>query len=231
MNLLRKEVLEKYKMAKEAICLCESTKLASVISDRIPNYSANSMEFGAYNKDQFTAFFIDMRNSTKRAYSIGPIKTFLTIHAIMPAMIYVIEEYKGTVIDLPGDGAMALFKENNNICWNCDGTYLNHQSLAVECGRVLMEAIFKVVNPLLASDDIPATAFGIGIDSGDVIVTKTGTGRTFDTKAIGDCVNNASKLSTGFDEIRITDRVYEGIPEQLTSRCYWNYAGNYYSLR
>lgn len=56
-----------------------------------------------------------MRNSTTRAKQIGSAKTFLTMHGIMPAMIYIVEKYQGHVIDLPGDGVMALFKKNKSI--------------------------------------------------------------------------------------------------------------------
>ena len=57
----------------------------------------------------FAVLFVDMRNSTARAENIGAQKTFLSMHAFIPAMIQVVEHYKGHVIDLMGDGIMVFF--------------------------------------------------------------------------------------------------------------------------
>lgn len=206
---LKQVILSKYTEAQKSTQLLE--KYAAV-SNRIPNYNADKMSFGTYHCDSFVTLFADMRRSSKRSTEIGPVKTFLTLHAVMPTLIYVVEEYGGYVIDLPGDGIMALFKENRKkVYWTKNNEYLNAESLAVECGKDLLKAINNTVNGILLIDDIPPVTFGIGIDSGSVVVTKTGTDRTFDTKAIGDSVNMAAKKSHGENEIWISKNVFEDL--------------------
>jgi len=221
MEQVKKKVEEKYSIARSN-CIIEKNAIIkefAAISNNIPNYDAEKMDFGTYNKDNFVAFFADMRSSTPRALQIGPAKTFLTIHAIMPAMIYIVESYKGYVIDLPGDGVMALFKDNDSIYWGENkSNYLKPEELAVVCGQEMLKAFDIVVNPILAEDDIPPVTFGVGIDTGSVIVTKTGTDNTFDTKAIGSCINNASKKANGEKEIAISRDTYNKISTTLKSK-------------
>lgn len=208
---LKSIVLEKYNLAKESIS--EIKKFAEyAVSDRIPGYRADSMPFGTYQQDTFAVLFADMRNSTERAIQIGGANTFLTLHAIMPTLIYIVETYGGYVIDLPGDGIMALFKENRkNIHWSDGDVSLNLESLIFECGMEILIHLNGTVNEILAQDKIPQVVFGVGLDIGSVIVTKTGTNNTFDTKALGDCINQAAKKSDGNSEIKLSRNIYNNL--------------------
>jgi adenylate cyclase len=213
---LKKIVMERFSKAEESVALIKKavfSESVQVVSNNIAPYDIHKMEFGAYKEDNYVSFFADMRGSSKRPEKIGSIKTFLTIHAVMPAMIYVVESYNGNIVDIPGDGIMALFKENTNgMFWNDDKKKLNPESLAVECGKELLEAITNIVNPLLESKDILPVVFGIGVDVGNVVVTKIGTDKTIDIKAIGSSINNAAKKSKGNSEIYISNEVYKKIP-------------------
>lgn len=211
---VRASVEISYKQARSSILnksmLLE--KSSGVISDRIPTYPAKELDFGAFIQDEFTTLFADMRNSTLRAIEIGPEKTFLTLHAIMPTLVFIVEETCGTVVDLPGDGVMALFKENpKEIYYQQSKKILSSVELAFLCGKYILEGIDKVVNPILIEDRIPPVSMGVGIDTGRIIITKTGTQRTFDTKVIGDSVNNAAKLSNGDSELQISLRAFQNL--------------------
>lgn len=211
---LWEEVFKKYKLAKDSIDNLLEKSASPKVSDRIPNYKAGTMEFGTYNSDQFVVLFADMRNSTDRSEKIGSKDTFLTIHAIMPALIYIVEAYGGYVIDLPGDGIMALFKENRkNIYWVKDGNNLNDEELGYKTGFTILEMIDEVVNPILNKDGILSVEFGVGVASGNCIVTKVGTDGTYDTKAIGNSINQASKKSDGFREMKISPQIYNSLSE------------------
>lgn len=213
---LRQEILDKYKKAKDSIFLLEKSAYYGSVSNRIPNYNADKMSFATYNKDNFVALFADMRESTKRAEELGPEKTFLTVHAIMPALIYVVEAYGGYVIDLPGDGIMALFKENRKqIYWNDNKKYLTSEELAFSAGEEILTFMVPIINEILESDKIPPLKFGVGIDSGECVITKAGTNTTFDTKAIGKCINNASKMSNGMNELWVSQNISNNIREHL----------------
>lgn len=215
---LKRIILEKYELAKNSLILEKSIDFAQNISNNIPGYDIEKLDFGAYHRDHFVTFFADMRGSTDRAHRIGPKKTFLTIHAIMPAMIYVVQAYGGSIVDLPGDGVMALFKGNpNGIIWNSitGKQYMNAESLAVRAGEKLLKAFREVVNPILVKDEIEPVVFGIGVDTGEVIVTKVGTDNTRDIKAIGTSINGSSKNCFGENQIFISPNTYEKIHTDL----------------
>lgn len=217
---LKRIVLEKYELAKSSLILEKSADFSQNISNNIPGYDIDKLEFAAYDKDNFVTFFADMRGSTTRAERIGDKDTFLTIHAIMPAMIYVVQAYGGKIVDLPGDGVMALFKDNpKGIIWESSTgkEYVNEETLAVEAGKDLLKAFNEVVNPILKNDGIDPVVFGVGIDTGDVIVTKVGTDDIRDIKAIGTSINNASKNCFGKNQIFISPNTYEKIHRESRS--------------
>lgn len=196
------KALENVQMIKKAL-----TEDSQAISDVVPGYKSKQLEFGQFLQDNFTVLFIDMRNSTKRAQTIGPEKTFLSLHAFIPAMIYIIEYYQGHVIDIMGDGVMAFFG---------GGSSGMAHSVAIQkaglCAIDMIRALKEVVNPVIKANVKWEIQCGIGIDHGDVIVTKIGTNGAFDVKAIGDCINKASKLSSGTDNIIVTKKIRDKWP-------------------
>lgn len=184
---------KQYNKAKQSLTLLEhrdSTEF-SAISDAIPGYTANSMDFGAYKKDKFAVLFIDMRSSTNRAKCIGEKSTFLSMHAFIPAMLKVVEHYKGIVIDITGDGLMVFFGGEKS-------DFSNEKAMqnAGLCGTDMLITLKEVVNPILENDGITYDiSCGVGVDYGEVIVTKIGIDTIFDVKAYGDCINDASHFS------------------------------------
>jgi class 3 adenylate cyclase len=210
-NQVRKVVKEHYDRARSNVFIIKKAILehAEAISDVVPGYQAKQLEFGSYLKDNFTVLFIDMRNSTIRAKTIGPEKTFLSLHAFIPAMIYIIEYYQGHVIDIMGDGIMAFFGgKSSNMA----------HSIAMQkaglCAVDMLKAIDEVVNPIILEDKIEwKISCGVGIDHGDVIVTKVGTDGVHDVKAFGDCINTASKLSSGRGTVVVTKKIKDEWPE------------------
>ena len=142
---------EHYNKAKNSLTIVHRAlyESASAISDTIPGYKADFLEFGSYAKDNFTVLFVDMRNSTKRAEKLGAEKTFLSMHAYIPALLQVVECYQGKVVDIMGDGIMVFFGGRSS------GMAKN---LAVQnaglCGKDMLCVREKVINPILKEDDI-----------------------------------------------------------------------------
>ena len=181
--------------------LRESTVYASAaISDSVPGYTASELKFGDYKKDKFAVLFIDIRNSTSRAELIGPVKTFLTMHAFIPAMLKVVEHHHGFVIDLMGDGIMVCF--GGDTTSNTREEAVKHAGL---CAIDMLRVVDEVVNPILDSDGIKySVKCGVGVTYGDVIVTKIGINKYYDVKAYGDCINKASKYSKANNCVRVS---------------------------
>ncbi|MCH5248380.1 MAG: adenylate/guanylate cyclase domain-containing protein [Lachnospiraceae bacterium] len=197
---------EHYNKAKKTLQEIKHSLLlehADAISDTIPGYQAEYLEFGSYAKDNFAVLFVDMRHSTKRAQTIGPEKTFLTMHAYIPALLEVIKFYNGKVVDIMGDGIMVFFggKKSNMT-----------KEIAVKkaglCGKDMLRIIDKVVNKILQEEKIQWDIdIGVGVDYGNVIVTKIGIQEFYDVKAFGDCVNKASKYSNGHNQVKVSKQV------------------------
>lgn len=205
---IRKIIEDAYNKAKENLEHIEHRAIfesAQIVSDNIPGYSADRLEFGSYDKDNFAVLFIDMRSSTKRAKTIGPEKTFVSMHAFIAGMLEVIKNRHGVVIDITGDGLMVFFGGKNSELSKCQAV-----QNAGMCGREMLDVINTIINPMLEKDKIWKITCGVGIDYGDVIVTKIGINDIYDVKALGDCINKASKYSDiASNEVIVSKQVRE----------------------
>lgn len=208
---IEEKTKEYYDKAKRELFLFEQRSVAfqhSALSDVIPNYKSDVLNFGAYKEDNFAILFIDMRNSSIRAEKIGAQKTFLSMHAFIPAMLQVVEHYKGHVIDLMGDGIMVFFYGKDEGFTN--EIAIKHAGL---CGRDMLTVVDKVVNKILKEDriDFPITC-GVGVDYGKTVITKIGIENIFDVKVFGDCINKASKYSKVSNSVKVSKKVKEHWP-------------------
>ena len=165
---------------------------ADAISDVIPGFNADKLEFGSYDKENFAVLFVDMRRSTQRAQKVGAEKTFLTMHVFLTALLEVVKHYHGKVIDIMGDGMMVFWggsvaREEDNMV----------KSLAVQnaglCGRDMLKIRESVINRIIEEEKLGSKiSIGIGVTFDSVIVTKIGIADSYDVKAFGDCINVAS---------------------------------------
>lgn len=97
---IEEKTREYYQKAKAELALFERRGLQfdhSALSDVIPNYKSDLLDFGAYLEDNFAVLFVDMRNSTNRCERIGAEKTFLSMHAYIPALLLVVDHYNDPV--------------------------------------------------------------------------------------------------------------------------------------
>lgn len=105
-----KSTIEHFKQAQKNIAIEKRMfeNSADAISDVIPGFEADKLEFGSYDKENYAVLFVDMRRSTQRAQQVGPEKTFLTMHVFLTALLEVVKHYHGKVIDIMGDGLMVF---------------------------------------------------------------------------------------------------------------------------
>ena len=99
-----------YLQAKKNITRTANLKhQADAISDAIPGFEADKLEFGSYDRENYAVLFVDMRQSTQRAQKVGAEKTFLTMHVYITALLDAVKYYHGNVIDIMGDGLMVFW--------------------------------------------------------------------------------------------------------------------------
>lgn len=183
---------------------------ASAISDVIPEFEADKLEFGSYDQANFAVLFVDMRHSTKRAEKIGSEKTFLSMHVFLTALLETIKYYDGKVIDIMGDGLMVFW--GGKVSFEQDNM-IKTKSVknAGLCGLDMLTVREKVINKIIEEKDLgPAIHIGVGVTFDSVIVTKIGIDGegTYDVKAFGDCINIASKYAGQTnDEVKVSKKV------------------------
>ncbi len=187
---------------------------AAAISDVIPGFDADKLQFGSYDKENYAVLFVDMRNSTLRAQNVGAKATFLTMHIYLTALLEVVKHYHGKVIDIMGDGLMVFW--GGHEARNEDNMV---KTLAVKnaglCGRDMLVVREKVINKIINKEKLgPPINIGVGVTFDSVIVTKIGIPDSYDVKAFGDCVNTASKYSSkATNQVKVSKKVKELWPK------------------
>lgn len=185
----------------------------AAISDVIPGFEADKLEFGSCDKENYAVLFVDMRQSTRRAQQVGPEKTFLTMHVFLTALLEVVKHYQGKVIDIMGDGLMVFWggkaaREKDNIV----------KTLAVQkaglCGRDMLTVREVVINRIIQDENLgPNISIGVGVTFGSVIVTKIGIDDSYDVKAFGDCINVASHYANETEnKVKVSKKVKKEWP-------------------
>lgn len=184
------------------------------ISDVIPGFEADKLEFGSYDKENFAVLFVDMKNSTLRAQAVGAEKTFLTMHVYLTALLEVVKHYQGKVIDIMGDGVMVFWggREARGKDGMVKTTAIQNAGL---CGRDMLTIREKVINEIVSKENLGAPiSIGIGVTFDSVIVTKIGIPGSYDVKAFGDCINVASKYSERVtNQVKVSKKVREEWPK------------------
>ena len=198
-----KSTIEHFKQAQKNIAIEKRMfeHSADAISDVIPGFEADKLEFGSYDKENYAVLFVDMRRSTQRAQQVGPEKTFLTMHVFLTALLEVVKHYHGKVIDIMGDGLMVF--------WG---------------GQAAREEINRIVQDENLG---PAISIGVGVTFDSVIVTKIGIADSYDVKAFGDCINIASHYANEVEnKVKVSKKVKNEWPSSKGGGIRFTAAGN-----
>ncbi len=189
-------------------------KSARALTDR-PEFEELDTSFG---KLAWAAMLcVDLRGSSQRAIAVGAKSTYLTMHTYLPTMIHVSSHFAGEVVGLRGDGIIVALglKEvekplNNEIEPNHGSEAVRN---AVKCGKAMIESI-EIVNSILKDADIRAgLEVGVGIDTGEVVVTRIGHLTATELTAYGPCVNKCCKLSNESSKICLTYSARDTYPQ------------------
>lgn len=132
-------------------------KLAKAMLADIPSFA--KLKLGAAVKVFAVVLFVDMRGSTKRAMRIGPEKTFLTMHALLPVLAKLIEANGGFIVGYRGDGLFGVFGISSQ---GKNPPKLDMRSLlqqAATCGMQMVEAVERVVSPALEEYGVPGAKY------------------------------------------------------------------------
>ncbi len=109
-----------------------------------------------------SVMFLDIRDFTLLADSKEPAEVAKFQNIVFSAIIGIIEQHNGIVLQLLGDGVMIVF--------GAPVTDINHQEKAVNAGFDILKEIKKLSEQKL----IPEIRIGIGINSGTVLAGNVG---------------------------------------------------------
>ncbi len=134
-----------------------------------------------------SVLFADIRGFTPRCESLAPSEAVKLLNLYHEHMTGVIEDHRGIVNQLVGDGLMALF--------GATGRSADHANEAIAAGREMLRSL-EVLNSILADHGFEPVKIGVGINTGAAVVGTIGSPRRMEYTAIGDTVNTASRIES-----------------------------------
>jgi len=226
---LAQECFAKANMGAQVMQLNESRERslkassAQMIQD-LPRFAELTNFYGA--KAWAAILSVDLRRSSNRAVEIGARGTYLTMHTYLPIMAELVGKAEGVIVGLRGDGLFAAFGfteldgSEPQVTSEVAGQAVQNAS---RCGKAMIEAVQEIINPILAENGIHGQktrdlAIGVGIDVGDIVVTRIGLESASETTAYGASVNRACKFADGHNIIRVSHAAHEMYPTGKNGR-------------
>ena len=163
----------------------------SHILKKIPNARTmpdlHSLPIGSAKRMNAAIMFFDFENFTSITSHITPEEVLTILNSSTAMVMRVIKEWHGTVEKHTGDGVMAIL-----------GTETTNLALiaqeAIESAQTIRYMMLNEVHPLLQSNGLPLLNFRIGIEMGEVLISRIGFIKTNFLTAVGSAANRASKL-------------------------------------
>lgn len=166
-------------------------------------------------RGKVSVLFVDMRESTKLPEQYSADQLVKIYRSYIRVVVQAIRKSGGVVRDFMGDGVLALFVDNE------DGL---SEDKAVHAARYIATAIDKFLNPALDSKIKHRISCGIGINTGEVALSKVGMrGKESDDNSenevgiawIGNCTNLACKQSSAVEcgTIFISNSTYANLSD------------------
>ncbi len=183
------------------------------------------VKLGDNSLQEMSVLFTDIRSFTSMSEIMTPEENFLFLNSYMQKMEPSIRKHGGFVDKFIGDAIMALFSNSYDVNSHNGSNQIEKHSAemalnaAIDMRKILAEYNSKRINKNLNPID-----FGIGINTGKLILGTVGSSDRIDTTVIGDTVNIASRLESLTAEYKtsiiISDYTYRKIinPDQYFIR-------------
>jgi class 3 adenylate cyclase len=146
-----------------------------------------SLTIGSAKKMEAAILFFDLENFTSLASELTKENVLFCLNVIIPTMMKITKHWNGEVEKNTGDGIMAIF-----------GTETRNSFLiardAIESAMAMEYIMLNDIQPKLLSADLPSMNFRIGIEMGEVLISRIGIERLNFITVVGDAANRASKL-------------------------------------
>ena len=133
-----------------------------------------------------SAFFSDVVGSTALGERLDPEDFTTVVGDAVRRMATVVEELGGTVVELSGDGLLALF--------GAPTAHEDDAERAVHAGLRVVEDMSVYADEVAREHGVEDFSVRVGIETGLAVLGRQGAGRKVEYTAMGDALNTAARL-------------------------------------
>lgn len=189
-------------------------KVIKSITNGLTMPDIQSLTIGCAKKMEAAILFFDLENFTATTSKLANEDVLFCLNVIIPSMMKVTKHWNGEVEKNTGDGIMAIFgtETRNSFVIARD---------AIESAMAMKYLMIEDIQPKLIAANLPLMNFRIGIEMGDVLISRIGVDSLNYLTVVGDAANRASKLQ-GFanqNGICIGENVFKCLAPILHQHC------------
>jgi len=160
-------------------------------SKRIPNARTmpdlSALSIGTAKRMNAAILFFDFENFTSKTSHISSENTLMILNIATTTVMRIVREWQGTVEKHTGDGVMAII--------GTETPNLNKIAKdAIEIAQTINFVMKSDVLPQLIAQGLPILNFRIGIEMGELLISRIGLTNMNFLTAVGSPANRASKL-------------------------------------
>jgi adenylate cyclase len=155
---------------------------AEIAQKIVEAFDKGQLELGGEERE-ITVLFADVRGFTTLSEGLTPPEVVHILNIFLEQMTSIVMQYGGAINKYIGDNMMAF--------WNAPYSQEDHAWLATQAALGMLEEIRKINE---TGQFTAPVQFGIGINTGPVVVGNVGSQRRTEYTPIGDTVNVASRL-------------------------------------
>ncbi|MCB1166152.1 MAG: adenylate/guanylate cyclase domain-containing protein [Leptospiraceae bacterium] len=145
---------------------------------------------------EMTVLFCDIRSFTTLSEGSGPQETFSLLNEHLQQMEPIIYRQGGFVDKYVGDAILSLFSDDRSGNGNGSKDYNSAQRAVMAAIEMAALARSAEMQRTTGARDNFLPGFGIGINSGNLVLGTVGSPSRIDTTVIGDTVNTCSRLES-----------------------------------
>ncbi len=155
---------------------------AEIAQKIVEAFDQGKLELGGEERE-ITVLFADIRGFTTLSEGLTPPEVVRMLNLFLDDMTRIVMENGGAINKYIGDNLMAF--------WNAPYPQADHAWMATKAALGMLESIQKMNESKQFHTPVQ---FGIGINTGPVVVGNIGSSRRLEYTPIGDTVNTASRL-------------------------------------